>query len=172
MPTHCEKKIVPYRSDQMFELVADIASYPKFLPWCVASRIRSRKGDVVLADLIIGFRMIRERFTSRVVLEPPKGVGAPAAIKVEYLDGPLKSLRNEWTFTPTGNGDACEVDFFVDFEFRSKMLQKVAALFFSEVVSRMVGAFEDQAQVLYGDLAEAEARTGQKARTIVIESTA
>lgn len=172
MPTHCEKKIVPYRTDQMFDLVADIASYPQFLPWCVASRIRSRRGNIVLADLIVGFKMIKERFTSKVELIEPEGPGQAAAISVEYLDGPLKSLRNQWEFKPAANGDACEVDFFVDFEFRSKMLQKLASVFFSEVVSRMVGAFEERAIVLYGDLEEAERRTGQKAKTIVIESTA
>ncbi|MEO0392611.1 MAG: type II toxin-antitoxin system RatA family toxin [Pseudomonadota bacterium] len=172
MPTHCEKKIVPYRADQMFDLVADIAAYPQFLPWCVASRIRSRKGNMILADLIVGFKMIKERFTSKVELVPAENPGDSLAINVEYMDGPLKSLRNQWAFTPTGNGDACEVDFFVDFEFRSKMLQRLAAVFFSEVISRMVGAFEDRAQVLYGDLAEAEKRTGQKAKTIIIESTA
>tara|TARA_Y100000588_G_scaffold201434_1_gene215044 strand:- start:631 stop:1146 length:516 start_codon:yes stop_codon:yes gene_type:complete len=171
MPTHTEKKIVPYRADQMFDLVADIASYPEFLPWCSAARIRSREGNMVLADLIIGFKMIRERFTSRVELLPPDG-DKPAAINVEYLDGPLKSLRNKWQFTPTPDGQACEIDFFVDFEFRSKMLQKLASLFFSEVISRMVVAFEDRAQTLYGDLAEAEKRTGQKAQTIIIEKTA
>jgi|OM-RGC.v1.021123859 Oligoketide cyclase/lipid transport protein len=172
MPTHCEKKIIPYRTDQMFDLVADIAAYPQFLPWCVASRIRSRRGNIVLADLIVGFKMIKERFTSKVELVEPSGPGQPAAINVEYLDGPLKSLRNQWEFKPAGNGDACEVDFFVDFEFRSKMLQKLASVFFSEVVSRMVGAFEERAIVLYGDLEEAEKRTGQKAQTIVIESSA
>jgi coenzyme Q-binding protein COQ10 len=154
MPTHCEKKLLPYRADQMFELVADIASYPEFLPWCAGARIRSRNGNVVMADLIIGFKMIREKFTSRVELTPPTAVGQPGRIHVKYLDGPLKSLRNEWVFTQAEDGRACEVDFFVEFEFRSKVLQKLASLFFSEVVSRMVGAFETRAKQLYTEAAE------------------
>lgn len=150
MPEHCEQKLLPYRSDQIFDLVADIASYPQFLPWCTGARIRSRQGHVVLADLIVGFKMVRERFTSRVTLSPPDQPGGVAAIHVEYIDGPLKSLSNEWHFSPGGDGGSCVVDFLVRFEFRSRVMKTLASLFFSEVVSRMVSAFEHRAREIYG----------------------
>lgn len=144
MPTHAEQRQLPFTPEQMFDLVADIGSYPQFLPWCVNARIRKRDGKVVTADLIVGFRMIKEKFTSQVVLS------RPGAIDVEYLDGPLKSLRNSWQFKPGPDGKGCCIDFYVNFEFRTKMLQKLAELFFNEVVSRMVAAFEARAYELYG----------------------
>lgn len=150
MPTHAERRRLPYRADQMFALVADIERYPQFLPWCVGARIRRREGDVVYADLVIGFRMIRERFTSKVVLS------APGRIDVEYAEGPFRYLRNHWVFTPAGDG--CEVDFFVDFEFRNVVLQKLIGVVFTEAVRRMVAAFETRARQLYGGEAGRAAR--------------
>lgn len=128
----------------MFDLVADVDKYPDFLPWCVGARIRSRKPDEITADLLIGFRMFRERFTSRVYLNRPD-----LRIDVAYSEGPFKFLRNHWDFTETGPR-SCEVDFFVEFEFRNRILQKAIEGLFSEAVRRMVRAFEDRAASLYG----------------------
>lgn len=143
MPTHAEKRPLPYTPEQMYRLVADIESYPQFLPWCVASRIRRRDGDVVYADLMIGFKLVRERFTSKVTLNEPS-----MRIDVQYMDGPFHYLNNHWIFLPSEQG--CIVDFFVDFEFRSKTLQKIMGVLFNEAVRRMVQAFENRADQLYG----------------------
>lgn len=144
MATHAEKRVLPYRPDQMFALVADIERYPEFLPWCIGARIRSRREDVIVADLIIGFKGIREGFTSRVTLDR-----AAMRIDVAYLDGPFHYLNNHWKFNGTPGG-ACEIDFFVDFEFRSRILQRIIGVLFNEAVRRMVTAFESRAGDLYG----------------------
>ncbi|HEV7368974.1 type II toxin-antitoxin system RatA family toxin [Arenibaculum sp.] len=143
MPTHAEKRILPYKPEQLYALVADIEKYPEFLPWCIAARIRRREGNVVHADLVIGFKMIRERFTSRVTL-------GDGRIDVSYAEGPFHYLNNHWIFLPTEDG-GCLIDFYVDFEFRSKMLQKVIGVLFNEAVRRMVTAFETRARQLYGE---------------------
>ncbi|HEX3970839.1 MAG TPA: type II toxin-antitoxin system RatA family toxin [Stellaceae bacterium] len=143
MPTHAEKKLLPYTREQLFDLVADIERYPEFLPWCVGARIRERNGNEILGDLLIGYKMVRERFTSRVVLSPPD------RIDVSYSEGPFKYLNNHWLFLPQSDGK-CLIDFYVDFEFRSKMLQKIMEMFFNEAVKRMVSAFEARAHQLYG----------------------
>jgi coenzyme Q-binding protein COQ10 len=142
MPTHVEERVLHYTPEQLFELVADIERYPEFLPWCVGARIKERQAGLIVADLIIGFRMFRERFTSRVSLDRPR------RIDVTYADGPFRYLNNHWTFTADVEG--CRVGFFVDFEFRSRLLQKVIEVLFSEAVRRMVGAFERRARDLYG----------------------
>jgi coenzyme Q-binding protein COQ10 len=143
MPTHAERRHLPYRADQLFDLVADVERYPEFLPWCTGARIRERKDNVIVADLLIGFRMVRERFTSTVTL------GRPGRIDVAYSEGPFKYLENHWTFEPQPDG-SCVIDFYVDFEFRSKMLQRLIGVLFNEAVRRMVGAFEGRAKQLYG----------------------
>src|SRR2546430_2661160 len=142
MPTHAEQRVLPYTPEQLFALVADIERYPEFLPWCVGARIRERKPDLIVADLIIGFRMFRERFTSRVALDPPR------RIDVAYTEGPFRYLNNHWVFDKVAGG--CRLDFFVDFEFKSRILQRVIELLFHEAVRRMVAAFEHRAQQLYG----------------------
>lgn len=142
MTTHAEKRVLPYTPEQLFDLVAGVERYPEFLPWCTAARIRSRTDRLMIADMAIGFRMIRERFTSRVVLDRPH------AIDVTYADGPFKRLTNRWRFLPMPEG--CEIDFFVDFEFRSKLLEKMIGLLFEEACRRMISAFEARAKVLYG----------------------
>ena len=142
MPTHAEQRLLPYTPEQMYALVADIERYPEFLPWCVAARIRERRADFINADLVIGFRMIRERFTSHVKLDPP------GRIDVTYAEGPFRHLDNHWLFERAPGG--CRVDFFVDFEFKSRLLQKVIVVLFGEAVKRMVAAFEGRAQQLYG----------------------
>jgi coenzyme Q-binding protein COQ10 len=150
MPTHAEKKLLPYTREQLFDLVADIERYPEFLPWCVGARIRERHGNEIVGDLLIGYKMVRERFTSRVVLSRPD------RIDVSYSEGPFKYLNNHWLFLPQPGG-GCLIDFYVDFEFRSKMLQKIMEMFFTEAVKRMVAAFEARAHRLYGapdDIAE------------------
>jgi coenzyme Q-binding protein COQ10 len=142
MPTHAEERVLPYTPDQLFDLVADIERYPEFLPWCVGARVKERRPDLVVADLIIGFRMFRERFTSRVSLHRPH------RIDVAYAEGPFRYLNNHWAFKPDRRG--CRVDFFVDFEFHSRLLQRLIEVLFSEAVRRMVGAFERRARHLYG----------------------
>jgi coenzyme Q-binding protein COQ10 len=131
----------------MFDLVADIGRYAEFLPWVQAMRIRSPEagdaGNVVTADMVVGFKMVRERFTSRVTLDRPDRV------HVDYVSGPLKYLKNDWLFRPAPDG-GCEIDFSVDFEFRNKMFERLAGMFFHEAFKRMVGAFETRAAAVYG----------------------
>lgn len=147
MPTHSETRTLPYSAQQMYDLVADVGSYPKFLPWTAAARIKSvtDAGDhtVMDADLVISFKVFRERFTSRVVLWP-----APRKIDTEYLDGPFKYMKSNWAFRDVEGG--CEVEFFVDFEFRNAILQKIIGVVFNEAMQRVVKAFEKRAQALYG----------------------
>jgi coenzyme Q-binding protein COQ10 len=143
MPVHAEKRILPYTAREVYDLVADIESYPEFLPWCTAARVRRRTQDTIHADLVITFKMFRERFGSKVTLNPPE------AIEVRYLDGPFRYLENQWRFRDRPEG-GCLIDFYVDFEFRSRVLQKVIEVLFSEAVRRLVGAFEKRAQELYG----------------------
>ena len=142
MPQHAESKLVPYRADQLFDLVADVGKYPQFLPWCAGAVVRSRSETEMVADMTIGFGPFRETFTSRVTLERPQRV------KVRYENGPFRYLNNQWDFLPHPNG--CEVDFFVDFEFRSRILQAAIGVVFNEAVRRMVGAFNKRAREVYG----------------------
>jgi coenzyme Q-binding protein COQ10 len=143
MPTHAEKKHLPYTPEQMFDLVADVERYPEFLPWCVACRKTADYGEVIEADLIIGYKMFREKFKSQVILDHPE------EIRVDYLDGPLKSLSNQWAFI-RNDDNSCTIDFYVDFEFKNPMLQRLVTVFFDKAVRRMVSAFEARAQSLYG----------------------
>jgi len=143
MKVHTETRVLPHTPDQMFDLVADVASYPEFLPWCVGARIRESRPDMVLADLMIGFKMVREKFTSKVLLDR---VGR--RIDVEYIDGPFKHLKNHWLFSDAPNGQ-CRIDFYLEFEFSSVVLQKLIGVLFHEAVRRMVGAFEARAKQLY-----------------------
>jgi coenzyme Q-binding protein COQ10 len=148
MPTHAEKRVLPYQPEQMYDLVADVGKYPEFLPWCIASRVRKREreGQRIIADLVIGFRMVRERFTSQVDLHPDDPEGR--RIEVKYIEGPFKYLNNTWKFIEHEEG--CLIDFYVDFEFRSRFLQKMIQPLFNEAVRRMVAAFEGRANQLYG----------------------
>lgn len=142
MPTHAEKKHLSYTPEQLFDLVADVESYGEFLPWCIACRKTADHGDVIEADLIIGYKLFREKFKSRVILDRPN------EIRVEYLDGPLKSLSNQWNFIRNNDGN-CTIDFYVDFEFQNPMLQGLVTMFFEKAVTRMVSAFEKRAHELY-----------------------
>jgi coenzyme Q-binding protein COQ10 len=142
MPTHAERQIIPYRPDQLFDLVADVGKYPQFLPWCAAARVRSRTEHELLADLTIGFGPFRESFLSRVALDRPHRV------KVRYETGPFRYLNNQWDFLFHERGT--EVDFFVDFEFRSRILQAAIGVVFNEATRRMVNAFRKRAAQVYG----------------------
>lgn len=144
MPTHAEKKISPYSAAQMYNLVADVASYPDFLPWCIATRIRSHKDNFMVADMVIGFKMIREKYTSEVTLDEGRKVN------VVYKNGPFKYLNSHWIFEDEAGG-GCTIDFFVDFEFRSALLQKVMGAVFNEAVQLMMSSFEKRAKQLYCD---------------------
>lgn len=143
MPKHSEVKILPYTPRQLFDLVADVGKYPEFLPWCVGARIREKTETQILADLVVGFKLFREQFTSKVTLDPDAHV-----IEVEYMDGPFRYLNNRWQFLDDPAG--CKIDFFVDFEFKSLILQKTIGVFFGEAVVRMISAFEGRAEDLYG----------------------
>lgn len=152
MPTHSETKRLPYTAQQMYDLVADVASYPKFLPWNSAARIRSRRpiaagaqgvGEVMEADLVISFKVFRERFGSRVTLWPEA-----RKIDTEYLDGPFRHMRSNWSFRDIAGG--CEVDFHVDFEFKNAILQGIIGVVFNDAMLRVVRAFERRAAELYG----------------------
>ena len=142
MPTHAEKRFLPYSQEQLFSLVAEIERYPEFLPWCIGVRVNDRIDNVIRADLMIGFKMVREKFSSQVTLS------APERIDVVYLDGPFRYLNNHWIFEHRDGG--CEIDFFIDFEFRSRLLRKIIGPLFNEAVRRMVGSFEIRAKALYG----------------------
>ncbi len=148
MPKHAETKRLPYSAAQMFDLVADVARYPEFLPWTAAARIRSRRpvegGELMEADLVISFKVFRERFGSRVTLMPAAG-----QIGTEYIDGPFKHLKSLWQFHDLPEG-GCEVSFQVDFEFRNAILAGIIGLVFNEAMQRIVRAFEDRARALYG----------------------
>ena len=143
MPTHAEKRILPHTREQLFDLVSDIEKYPEFLPWCIATRVRQQTEDTSISDMVIGFKMFREKFTTKVVLR------RPGRIDVSYFEGPFKYLNNHWIFEPHGNG-ACLIDLYVDFEFRSKILQATIGAVFNEAVRRMISAFEKRADKLYG----------------------
>ncbi|MGE7204461.1 type II toxin-antitoxin system RatA family toxin [Sphingomonas sp. NPDC019816] len=142
MPKHSETRHLPYTPEQMFDLVADVARYPEFLPWVLGMRVRSNSDTETVADMIVGFKGLRETFTSRVAKTRPE------AIDVDYLDGPLKYLRNTWRFRPEGQG--CAVDFTVDFAFKNRVFEMLAGQVFGTALRRMIGAFEDRAAKLYG----------------------
>ncbi len=153
MPTHAEIRRMPYSAAEMYALVADVAAYPEFQPGCTGARVRARKpqpdgSEIVEADLVISFKVFSERFGSRVTLRPDG-----YKIDVAYLEGPFRYLNNHWRFKPAGEPaceSACEVDFFVDFEFRSRTLQLIIGVVFHEDMRRIVGAFEERAEQLYG----------------------
>ena len=143
MPKHSETRRLPYSREQMYALVADVTRYGEFLPWVTAVRVRSDGETEMVADLLVGFSALRERFTSKVVKQRPD------AIHVDYIDGPLKYLHNDWRFRPDGEG-GCIVDFSVDFAFRSRMFEALAGQVFDRALRRMIGAFEERAARLYG----------------------
>ena len=143
MPRHSETKHLPYTPEQLFDLVADIGRYDEFLPWVVAVRIRSSSETETVADLVVGFNAFKERFTSRVKKQ------RPTRIEVDYIEGPLKYLHNEWRFEPAPDGGT-HVQFSVDFAFKSRIFEALAGQMFDRALRRMTGAFETRAAALYG----------------------
>ena len=142
MPKHSETQRMPYSAEQMFDLVADVRRYAEFLPWVTAMRVRKDAAEETLADMIVGFKGLRETFTSRITKDRPR------SLRVDYIEGPLKYLHNDWRFRP--DGDNCFVDFSVDFAFRNRMFEMLAGQVFGVALRRMIGAFEDRACALYG----------------------
>lgn len=138
-----ETRRLPWSAAQMFDLVADVARYPEFLPWVVATRIRSDDGTEMVADMLIGFKALREKFTSRVHKERPE------RLRVQYVDGPLRDLDNHWIFTPDGDG-GCEIEFCVEFAFKNRMFEMLAGQYIDRAFRKMVEAFEERAAALYG----------------------
>lgn len=144
MLSHVEQKHLPYSCEQMFDLVAGVDRYHQFAPWCVASRINKWEGEnIFYADLVIGYKLFREKFSSKVILDRAN------EITIEYQQGPLKNLTNHWKFMPAEN-NTCIIDFSVEFEFKNVALQALANMFFNEVVKRMIDAFETRAEEIYG----------------------
>lgn len=147
MPRHSETRDLPYGADQMYDLVADVARYPEFLPWTAAARIRSREGgpegEVMLADLVISFKVFRESFGSKVTLWPEE-----RRIETEFLDGPFAHMQSEWRFEPLETG--CRVHFWVDFAFKNRLIGRVVGSVFDQAMHRIVAAFEARARKLYG----------------------
>ena len=143
MPRHSETKHLPYTPEQLFAMVADVARYDEFLPWVVAVRVRSASETETVADLIVGFNAFKERFTSRVVKH------SPDRICVDYVEGPLKYLHNEWHFARATDGGT-DLEFSVDFAFKSRLFETLAGAMFDRALRRMTSAFEQRAAALYG----------------------
>lgn len=142
MPGIREVRRLPWSAEQMFDLVADVGRYAEFLPWVVATRVRSNSEHEMIADMLVGFNALREKFTSRVEKS------RPGLIKVHYLDGPMRDLDNVWKFRELADG--CEVDFMVDFTFRNTLFERLAGQYFDRAFRRMMVAFEERAAAIYG----------------------
>ena len=144
MPGIRESRTVPYSAEQMFDLVADVARYKEFLPWVIATRVRSNSETEMVADMVVGFKSLRESFTSKVSKRRPE------MIDVIYVDGPLRDLDNEWHFTDLPEG-GCRVDFSVEFAFKNRVFEALAGQYFDRAFRKMVAAFEARAEALYGN---------------------
>jgi coenzyme Q-binding protein COQ10 len=141
MPRHHDSRILPYSAEQIYAMVTDIEKYPEFLPWIIALRVKSDSDTEALADMIVGFKGLRESFSCRVLKT------RPTLVKVSYIDGPMKHLDNEWRFEDVDGG--CRVDFMVDFAFKNKMFEMLAGQFFDKAFRKMTSAFEARAADLY-----------------------
>ena len=144
MPGIHEVRLLPYTAEQMFDLVADVARYQEFLPWVVATRVRSDSDSEMVADMLVGFKALREKFTSKVIKDRPH------RIEVIYVDGPMRDLDNVWQFRNLPDG-GCEIDFCVDFSFKNKMFEMLAGQYFDRAFRKMVAAFDTRAHELYGN---------------------
>jgi coenzyme Q-binding protein COQ10 len=142
MPHHHERRALPFSAEQMYDLVIDVRRYAEFLPWVAAVRVQSDNDGEMLADLIVGFKALRETFSSRV-LKTPK-----SKVVVDYLDGPMRHLHNQWLFEETPAG--CIVDFTVDFAFHNRIFEALAGQYFNTAIRKMTDAFIERAEVLYG----------------------
>jgi coenzyme Q-binding protein COQ10 len=156
MPRHAETRRLPYTPEQMFDLVADVGRYGEFLPWVTAVRVRSNSESEMVADLMVGFKGLRETFTSRVQKQ------RPGHIRVEYLEGPLKHLHNDWKFRPDGEGGVL-VDFEVDFAFKNRVFEMLAGQVFDRALRMMIGAFEQRAAALYAGSAGSSSSSAHNA---------
>jgi len=143
MPGIREVRRLPFTAEQMFDLVADVGRYGEFLPWVIATRVRSDSNTEMVADMVIGFKSLRGRFTSKVAKERPR------MIDVQYVDGPLRDLDNTWIFRPQSDG-GCEIDFTVEFTFKNRMFERISGKYFDRAFHRMVAAFEARAEEVYG----------------------
>ena len=143
MPGIHQQRVLPFTPEQMFDLVADVKRYPEFLPWVIATRIQSDSETEMVADMVVGFKAIREKFTSRVEKNRPE------SIRVHYIDGPLSDFQNDWRFNAVEGG--CEIDFCVDFTFKNKIFERLAGAYFDRAFRRMMAAFEERAHELYGN---------------------
>ena len=143
MPRHSETRQLPYSPEQLFDLVADVKRYPEFLPWVSAIRVRSSSDKEIVADMVVGFKAFKERFTSKITLDRPKH------LRVDYVEGPLKYLQNDWRFEPDGEGGT-KLHFCVDFAFKNRLFETVAGQMFDRALRRMTDAFIDRADALYG----------------------
>jgi coenzyme Q-binding protein COQ10 len=141
MPHHEERATLRYSADELFAVMADVKDYPAFVPWCGGAHLRREDDREIIAELVIGFGPFRESFTSQVTLDRPRQV------LVHAIDGPLEHLTNTWTFTPIG--DATQVDFIIDFQFKSHLLDHVASGMFHEATTRMMSAFESRVHLLH-----------------------
>lgn len=149
MPQFTNKRRVRHGAADMFDLVADVEKYPQFVPLCQSLRVRGRteKGEsveVLTASMTVAYKLIQQTFTSRVTLDKPN-----LKILVEYLDGPFSRMQNRWSFKPTGD-DACEVEFYIDYEFRSRTFGMLMGAVFDTVFRKMAAAFEERADEVYG----------------------
>ena len=150
MPSFLEKRRVRHKAEQMFDLVANVERYPEFVPLCKALRVRSRRREkdgreTLIADMTVGYKVIRERFTSRVVLDKPR-----LKVVVEYIDGPFSRLENTWTFTDEADGEGSRVRFDIDYEFRSRTLGALMGSMFDAAFRKFARAFEERANTVYG----------------------
>ena len=149
MPQFTTRRRVRHSADEMFDLVADVERYPAFVPLCRDLKVRERSPagegvEVIVADMTVAYKLVRESFRSRVTLDRPK-----LQILVEYLQGPFSHMQNRWTFTPAGE-QACDVEFFIDYEFRSRMLGMLMGAMFDAAFRRFATAFEQRADQVYG----------------------
>jgi coenzyme Q-binding protein COQ10 len=149
MPKFSSKRPVHHSAPQMFDLVADVERYPEFVPLCRSLKIRQRTPkpdgtEVVIADMTVAFKLVREAFTSRVTLDRPN-----LKIMVEYLQGPFSNLENRWSFEPKTD-DSCDVGFFLSYEFKSRMLAMLMGTMFDAAFQRFAAAFEKRADAIYG----------------------
>jgi coenzyme Q-binding protein COQ10 len=145
MPHHHERMSLPYSAEQMYDLVTDVRRYPEFLPWVTGVRVRSDDETEMLADMIVGFKTLRETFSSRVIKQPSNSV------TVDYLDGPMRHLHNQWLFEGTENG-GCTIDFTVDFSFHNRIFEALAGVYFGTAIAKMTDAFVKRADRIYGSV--------------------
>jgi coenzyme Q-binding protein COQ10 len=143
LPRIVETRVLPWSAEQMFDLVADVKRYPEFLPWVIATRVRSDGEHEMVADMLVGFNALRERFTSKVKKDRPR------MIDVDYVEGPMKELDNVWHFAPRADG-GCTVDFRVNFTFRNPIFEALAGSYLDRAFRKLVSAFEVRAAALYG----------------------